>query len=232
MNDKRAELLKIADGRLHPSITNPAYLVLRRRRLILNDWLNSIAGEHLMVLDVGGRYQPYRPLIEDRVGRYVAFDVLSSPLVDVVGNGQQLPFKSETFDLIIATGVFEYFAEPRVAAVEMHRVLKPGGHLMLSVGGFNPRFVDTERWRFMPAGLEFTLSAFSKVTIVPEVSSVGGWLRLNATAVSNFATYEFFRQILQHTVVPIINVAGLMLEAAGASKSDQMSSNFAALAKK
>lgn len=87
MNDKRAQLLKIADNRLHPSITNPAYLVLRQRRVILSAWLKSIGGEHLTVLDIGGRYQPYRPLIEDRIQRYVGLDVLSTDLVDVVEKG-------------------------------------------------------------------------------------------------------------------------------------------------
>jgi len=232
MKDKRAQLLKIADGRLHPSITNPAYLVLRRRRLILDAWLKSISGERLTVLDIGGRYQPYRPLIEDRLKRYVALDVLSTALVDVVGKGEQLPFKSETFDLIIATGVFEYFAEPRVAATEMHRVLKPSGHLILSVGAITPRVVDIEHWRYLPAGLKFALGAFSKVTIVPEITSVGGVFRLNASAISNFAKYEFVRQIVHHTVVPVLNLTGLLLEGAHISSNDQIASNYAALAKK
>jgi len=232
MKDKRAQLLKIADGRLHPSITNPAYLVLRRRRLILDAWMKSIGGERLTVLDIGGRYQPYRPLIEDRLKRYVALDVLSTALVDVVGKGEQLPFKSETFDLIIATGVFEYFAEPRVAATEMHRVLKPSGHLILSVGAITPRVVDIEHWRYLPAGLKFALGAFSKVTIVPEITSVGGVFRLNASAISNFAKYEFVRQIVHHTVVPVLNLTGLLLEGAHISSNDQIASNYAALAKK
>src|SRR4029077_7874906 len=117
MEDKQslAELLKIADARLHPSITNPNYLVLRRRRLILGRWMHDIPGHQLVVLDVGGRYQPYRPLIQDRIQRYVALDVLSTPFVDVIGTGAHLPFKAETFDLVLATGVFEYFPEPRIA---------------------------------------------------------------------------------------------------------------------
>ncbi len=232
MKDKRAQLLKIADGRLHPSITNPAYLVLRRRRLILSNWLESIGGDHLTVLDVGGRYQPYRPLIENRVQRYVALDVLSTDLVDVVGMGEQLPFKADSFDLVIATGVFEYFGEPRIAATEMHRVLKPGGHLIISVGAITPRVVDSERWRYLPSGLKFALGSFSEVTIIPEVTSLGGVLRLNASALSSFATFGFFRQILHHTVVPLLNLAGLALEGARISSNDQISSNYAVLAEK
>ena len=232
MSDERAELLRIAEKRLHPSITNPAYLVLRRRRLILDAWLQGIERERLMVLDIGGRYQPYRPLFEGRIQRYVALDLLRTELVDVVGTGEQLPFPCDTFDLVIATAVFEYFAEPRVAASEVHRVLKPGGHLMMSVAGVTQRFADPEHWRFLPAGLKLTLAPFSKVMIVPEVTSVGGVMRFNAGALSSLAKYEFLRQILHFTIVPLLNVAGLVLEGANLTSNDQISSNFAALAEK
>jgi SAM-dependent methyltransferase len=232
MIDKRGELIKIAAGRLHPSITNPAYLVLRRRRIILDGWLRGISRDRLVVLDIGGRYQPYRPLIEGRIERYVALDVLRTEFVDVVGSGQTLPFKDDTFDLVIATGVFEYFAEPRVAASEVHRVLKPGGHLIMSVGGVTQRFVDLEHWRFLPAGLKSILEPFSKVTIVPEVTSAGGVMRFNAGALSSLARYEFLRQILHFTVVPLLNITGLALESAKITSNDQISSNFAALAEK
>lgn len=232
MDDKRAEWLRAAEKRLHPSITNPAYLVLRRRRLILERWLREIGGERLTVLDIGGRYQPYRPLLEGRIGRYVALDIEPTEFVDVLGSGEELPFKCDTFDLAIATCVFEFFKEPRAAAVEVHRVLKPGGHLVMTVAGVTQRFADADRWRFLPAGLRSTLAPFSKVEIVPEVTSVGGVMRFNAGALSSLAPYEFLRQILHFTAVPFLNVAGLVLEGANLTSNDQLSSNFAALAKK
>jgi SAM-dependent methyltransferase len=228
----RPELLKIADHRLHPSLTDPNYLVLRRRRLILGEWMERIPGNQLVVLDVGGRYQPYRPLIQNRVQRYVALDILKTPLVDVLGTGDQLPFKAGTFDLVLATGVFEYFPEPRVAAAEIHRVLKPGGYLMMSVAAVCPRAVDAEHWHYLPAGLKFVLAAFSGVEIVPEVTSIGGILRLNASSLSIFAKYEFMRQIVLHTVVPVVNVVGVGLEGAGLSENDQVTGNYSALARK
>lgn len=234
MEDKQplAELLKIANARLHPSIANPNYLVLRRRRLILRQWMESIPGQRLVVLDIGGRYQPYRPLLQHRVQRYFALDVLSTPLVDAIGTGEQLPFKAGTFDLVLATGVFEYFPEPRVAAAEIHRVLKPGGHLLMSVAAVCPRAVEEEHWHYLPAGLKFVLAPFSRIEIVPEVSSIGGTLRLNAASLSIFAKYGFIRQILHHTVVPALNVLGLGLEGAGLSHNDQVTGNYSALAEK
>jgi SAM-dependent methyltransferase len=227
-----AELLKIAAGRLHPSITDPNYLVLRRRRLILDQWMERIPGNQLVVLDVGGRYQPYRPLIQDRLQRYIALDVLQTPMVNVLGTGEQLPFKADTFDLVLATGVFEYFPEPRLAAAEIHRVLKPGGHLMMSVAAVCPRAVDEEHWHYLPAGLKFVLASFSGVEIVPEVTSIGSILRLNASSLSIFAKYGFMRQIVHHTVVPVVNAVGLGLEEAGLSQNDQVTGNYSAMARK
>jgi SAM-dependent methyltransferase len=228
----RAELLKIANARLYPSITNPSYLVLRARRSIFSKWMEGIRGDRLMVLDIGGRYQPYRSLIQHRVQRYVALDTLTTPLVDVAAKGEELPFKADAFDLVLATQVFEYFLEPRVAASEIHRILKPGGHLLMSVAAVCPRAVDEEHWRFLPSGLKFVLKPFSKIEIVPEVTSLGGTLRLNAVAVSIFAKYGFVRQVVHHTVVPVLNLAGLVLESAGVSTNDQVSGNYSALAQK
>jgi SAM-dependent methyltransferase len=234
MNDRNslAELLEIANARLYPSITNPNYLVLRARRLIFNKWMQGIPGNRLMVLDIGGRYQPYRPLIEHRAQRYVALDVLRTPLVDVMGKGEELPFKADTFDLVLATQVFEHFPEPHVAAAQVHRILKPGGHLMMTVASVSPRSADHECWRFLPAGLKFVLTPFSKVEIVPEVTSIGSMMRLNAAAVSIFAKYKFIRQFLHCTVVPALNLGGLVLENAGISTNDQLAGNYSAMAQK
>jgi SAM-dependent methyltransferase len=190
-----------------------------------------IPGNQLTVLDIGGRYQPYRPLLQNRISRYVALDVLRTVLVDVVGMGQQIPFKSNTFDLVLATGVFEYFPEPRVAAA-IHRVLKPGGHLMTSIASACPRVVDDEHWRYLPAGLKFVLAPFATTEIVPEVSTIGGFLRVTAFSMSIFAKYGFIRQIVHHTIVPVLNMAGVALDRPSISSNDQLAGNYCALAQK
>jgi len=228
----RAELLQFAHERLWPSLTNPSYLVQRRRRQILSQWMGRLPGDALVVLDIGGRYQPYRPLLGNRVKRYVGLDVISSELLDVVGRGQQLPFKSDTFDLVIATGVFEYFPEPRQAAREIYRVLKPGGQLMMSVASVYPRVVDEEHWRYLPAGLRFVLAPFPSIEVIPEVASVGGFLRVTAASLSIFAKYRSVRWIVHHSIVPVLNLAGVVLDRASVSGNDQIAGNYCALAQK
>ncbi|MGC2182830.1 MAG: class I SAM-dependent methyltransferase [Terriglobales bacterium] len=226
------ELQKLAQDRLRPSITNPNYLVLRRRAQLISNWMGQIPGKELRVLDIGGRYQPYRPLLQERVGQYIATDVVSTLLVNVVGKGEALPFRANTFDLVIATGVFEYFPRPHLAAEQVYDVLKPGGVLLMSVGAVSPRFVEDEHWRFMRSGLRSVLAPFSQVEIVPEVFSLGGFCRLINSGLNIFAKYEIVRRLLQLTVFPLVNIAGLGLEKLSLSTNDQMAGNYCAWARK
>jgi SAM-dependent methyltransferase len=231
-NNLREELQKVAQRRLRPSITDPNYLVLRRRALLIAHWMEDIPGSKLRVLDIGGRHQPYRPLLKDRIDQYVAVDVFPTLLVDVIAKGQHLPIRSDTFDIVLATQVFEYFPEPRLVSHEIHRVLKPGGVLIMSVAAVAPRFVEDEHWRYMRSGLLSILSSFSHVEIVPEVFSLGGLCRLINAGFNIFAKYDILRRLFQVTIFPIINVVGLGLEKLSLSTNDQMAGNYCALARK
>jgi len=44
-----------------------------------------------------------------------------------------LPLESETFELVVSICALEHFEDDRAALAEMHRVLKPGGRLLLTV---------------------------------------------------------------------------------------------------
>ena len=50
---------------------------------------------------------------------------------DVVGDAHQLPFCDNAFDRVFAFNVFEHLAEPKRAAGEILRVLKPGGSVAI-----------------------------------------------------------------------------------------------------
>ena len=145
--------------RLYPALTNPSWLVLRRRREIFRKWLARVDGRDLDVLDVGGRIQPYRPLLEGRTRRYVAVDLRQTPLVSVVGRGEQIPFAEAQFDLVICTQVLEYIPEPAAVVAEIYRVLKPGGLSAIECArGFSARF--RPRSLAFPAGESEVLAAF------------------------------------------------------------------------
>ena len=55
-----------------------------------------------------------------------------------LGNIQQLPFKSSSYNAIICSEVLEHVESPQEAMKEMVRVLKPGGVLAISVPRYLP----------------------------------------------------------------------------------------------
>jgi len=223
--ERNGELLQTAAQRLHPSLTNPNYLVLRSRRLIFSGWAERL-GRDLTVMDVGGRYQPYRPLFERHAGRYIAVDIVKTGLVNVVADGQRLPFAAESFDLIIATQVFEYFRDPRKAITEIHEALKPGGVFIASAAACAPRFVEEELWRFTGTGLRTLLSEFAQVEIVPELYSLGGVIRLVNLACDSFVHFSAARWIHRRTLCPLLNILGLAIEKLRLTANDQFTANY------
>jgi SAM-dependent methyltransferase len=223
------QLREVAHARLYPSLTNPNYLVLRSRRLIFTDWLKKFP-EGGSVLDIGGRYQPYRPLLNGKAKRYVALDLDKTALVDVVGSGEDVPFKDESFDLVIATCVFEYFSNPHQAARNIHRVLVPGGSLLMSIPSVAPRFGDDACYHYMPRGLRSVLSPFAKVTVVPEVFSLGGLCRLMNLGFHDFLKLKPLKMAYSVTVCPVLNLIGLTLENAKLTANDKWAGNYSVMA--
>jgi len=47
-------------------------------------------------------------------------------------SGEKLPFADDTFDAVISNGVFNLLPDKRQALKEVHRVLKPGGRMMIA----------------------------------------------------------------------------------------------------
>ena len=218
--------------RLYPSVTSPNWLVLRKRREIFHNWLAAMPLSNPAVLDVGGRIQPYRPLIAEGQSHYTSVDLNITPLVNVAGDAQQLPFADGTFDLVICTQMLEYAPEPPRVIAEIRRVLKSGGYLLMSVPSVFPRDADYDRWRFLAPGIRQLLSGFSSAEIVPEGGSITGFFRTINSCLQIFARYDVLRTVLNYTAVPVLNLLGLLLEAIAGSDNDQFTVNYSVLAKK
>ena len=53
--------------------------------------------------------------------------------LDYVGHLHEMPIENEVFDAVLCTQVLEHLEWPRESVKEMHRVLKPGGKLFMTV---------------------------------------------------------------------------------------------------
>lgn len=116
------------------------------------------------VVDVGCGVQPYRKLFGGGV-RYIGID--SSDTLDTFRveapdtlyySGDRWPLESAVADFVLCTETLEHVAAPDVFLSEMHRVLKPGGRVILTVP-FAARwhFIPHDYWRPTPSGLENVL---------------------------------------------------------------------------
>lgn len=230
--DTVQQLIREGRGRLYPHLTNPHWLILRKRREIFERWVAKLPPGKLLVLDLGGRIQPYRPLLEKRLAGYIATDIRRTPLVNVLARGEQLPFGNERFDLVICTQVLQYVPEPGVVVREIARVLKPGGSFFLSVPSAYPRDAEEECWRFLPASLHHLLVPFRQVEVIPEGRSIAGFFRTMNACLSIFVRYPWLRRLYGFTICPMINLAGSLLERVSGSSNDQFAVNYSVIAQK
>ncbi|MFG1465445.1 methyltransferase domain-containing protein [Xanthobacter sp. DSM 24535] len=68
----------------------------------------------------------------------VNFEIVNYDSTDVIGVGERLPFRDDTFDAVISVAVLEHVRDPFRCAREISRVLKPGGQLFCSVPFLQP----------------------------------------------------------------------------------------------
>ena len=76
-----------------------------------------------LILDCGAG------LRNDYYDNVVNFEIKPYPSTDVIGMGENLPFKNNSFDAVLSLNVLEHVKDPFACAKEISRVLKPGGKL-------------------------------------------------------------------------------------------------------
>ena len=222
--------MKLGRERFNPGLCNPDFLVYQQRKKQFTQWLAEIPGEDLCVLDVGGRIQPYRPLVEHRLGLYVAIDPQFEGLLDVVAIGEQIPFRESSFDIVICSQVLGYVSNPAKVVAEIHRVLRPGGVLVLSAPALFPQHHD-ERWRFLREGYSVLMEPFATVEVAPEGYSIAGFLRTLNVCLGLLFSRGFLNKIVCCTLVPVLNVMGVALDKLS-FKSERFTTNYSVLARK
>lgn len=114
-------------------LVNPYYFARRGLLEGLREFFPELNGD---VLDVGCGRKPYRSFIPAE--RYVGLEI-DTPITratnqaDVYFDGRAFPFPDQSFDAVLCSQVFEHVFTPTEFLAEIHRVLRPGGRLVLTV---------------------------------------------------------------------------------------------------
>jgi 2-polyprenyl-3-methyl-5-hydroxy-6-metoxy-1,4-benzoquinol methylase len=108
------------------------------------------------------------------------------------GEAYHLPFQNRSFDAILCIGVLQSLESPKDAMLEMRRILKPQGYLLLD--GLNSLFwLHTVRnWRERINGTEKRMRYYSPFEVIEEMSRFG----LGETQIHWLATPEVFQPSL------------------------------------
>jgi 2-polyprenyl-3-methyl-5-hydroxy-6-metoxy-1,4-benzoquinol methylase len=145
----------VAD-RVRPSRFQYDYLTLSRLVADVTALVRDIppARAGARALDLGSDKSPYRDLLVSRGYRVETLDITLDNGADHAGTAEATGLAGESFDLVLCTQVLEHCMNPWAATREIHRILRPGGHLVASaphVWFFHPH--PTDHWRFTQQGM-------------------------------------------------------------------------------
>jgi SAM-dependent methyltransferase len=129
------------------------------------------------LLDIGCGEKPYKAHFAGRVTEHVGVDQPESPHaldhVDVLATATSIPLPDSSFDTALLSELLEHLEEPLDAIREAHRLLRPGGHVIITTPFIwvlheEPR----DFFRYSPYGLRWLLEQAGFDVI--EVTPIGG----------------------------------------------------------
>jgi len=123
------------------------------------------------ILDIGAGSAPFRRYLPHP--KIVSVDIRPDVRPDVCASVARSPFRDASFESVICTEVLEHVPEPAGALTELRRVIRPNGHLYVTVPMLWPMHYEPhDYYRYTRHGLAYLLdrAGFDVIDIQP----VGG----------------------------------------------------------
>lgn len=201
---------------------NPSFIT--RRALIKNikGFIKKIDfNENDTWIDVGCGSAPYRPLFN--IKRYIGLDIKDGNCLnpdkkcDIVYDGKKLPFEDNSADGIICTQVLEHVDNIEGFILEIRRVLRSGGNLILTAPFcWQEHEKPYDFYRFTSFGAKDILerSGFSVKECVKTTGSIETIAQLMSAYISSNCVIKFpgfFTFIMLFICAPI-QIMGITLQ--------------------
>ena len=157
------------DPILNPRIWYKSYLVLTELAKSLKmSIISEIPPEKKdnVILDIGCGTKPYYKLFKHLTKSYIGIDIEKNPDIDIICDAAYLPFKDDSFTIVISTQVLEHVQKPDSVISEAYRILKKKGVVFLSTHGVWSKYGKTDYWRWTDSGLHLLFSKYSDVHVI------------------------------------------------------------------
>jgi SAM-dependent methyltransferase len=169
-----------------PRFYRDDYFVLKHLTRFISSSLQTYVTKGVRVADIGCGEQPLRAQIEGLGGGYIGVDIEQNPqqTVEVVASITDLPLSDSAFDVIVCTEVLEHVSDTYTAFGELARVLRPGGHLIITVPFAYPLHEEPYDYvRLTPHQIRECAERV-KLTVI-ELRTTGNELEVIATVLDN-----------------------------------------------
>ncbi len=151
-----------------------AFLVEKHTRRGLDGYISQYASPE-RTLDLGCGNSAYARLFPNRV----ALENKKRDDVHVIGDAHCLPFRSESFDIVLCTEVLEHVVDPTRVIGEIKRVLRTSGKLLMSTRFVFPiHDAPSDFYRFTKYGLSYLLRDFEIRELKAELDTLATYAAL------------------------------------------------------
>lgn len=125
----------------NPFTGNADYWWYKARAEFLEVFFGGLVKSDSHILDVGSADGPSVSFMEKRLGpagKKTSMDIEPEGLKegDILGSVEAIPIENERLDIVSAFDVLEHVKNEAKALDEIHRVLKPGGYVFISVPAY------------------------------------------------------------------------------------------------
>lgn len=178
----------------------------------INNLVKEYDSDRLTILDGGCGENRYKKLFKSAkfigLDRGIGDKTWDYSKIDVSGNLENLPFKNNSFDLIISIVTLEHVENPEKVLKEFYRTLKKGGKIFLIVPFmWEYHQIPYDYFRFTKSGIGRLLKRAKFINIV--ITPIGGFFWLFSRRLFNLLT--FFQKnilwILFFTAFPFVFLA-------------------------
>jgi SAM-dependent methyltransferase len=216
---ERRGVLRLLASRARPAISSraprfpPPHRFAAADRVLYNQLSNALAAaaaSHATgtMLDVGCGSKPWAPLFAPHVAEHLGVDI-AGDRVDIVADAYRVPLEDASVDTVLLTEVLEHLEDPARALCEAHRLLRPGGGVILTTPLLFPvHGASRDFYRYTPHGLEYLLreAGFEQVSVQP---LSGQWTTI--AMLRGLSLYPYRRGRLLRTAIDAFAAVSLAL---------------------